>query len=179
MKKSPFLFLLSLLAVFSLLLAGCGGGANTAEEPAAAEEAAAEEPAAVEEEAAAEEPAAAEETAERKVATFIWTQEFDSLNPIYTNMWFSTITQQIWNCDAWDWDDQSNPHPVLISEIPSLENGGISEDGKTLTFKLRDDIIWSDGEPITSADFLFTYEMYTSSHKYSFINLSLRSGSQH
>ncbi len=95
----------------------------------------------------------------RKVATFIWTQEFDVLNPLYTNMWFSSITQQIWNCWAWDFDDQNNPHPVLVKEMPSEENGGISPDGRVITLKLRDDIVWSDGEPITSEDFVFTYEM--------------------
>jgi peptide/nickel transport system substrate-binding protein len=95
----------------------------------------------------------------RKVATFIWTQEPDVLNPLYTNMWFSSITQQIWNCWAWDFDDQNNPHPVLVKEMPSVENGGISADGKVITLKLRDDIVWSDGTPITSEDFVFTYEM--------------------
>jgi len=95
----------------------------------------------------------------RKVATFIWTQEFDVLNPLYTNMWFSSITQQIWNCWAWDFDDQNNPHPVLVKEMPSTENGGISPDGRVITLKLRDDIVWSDGTPITSEDFVFTYEM--------------------
>ncbi len=95
----------------------------------------------------------------RKVATFIWTQEFDVLNPLYTNMWFSSITQQIWNCWAWDFDDQNNPHPVLVKEMPSEENGGISPDGRVITLKLRDDIVWSDGTPITSEDFIFTYEM--------------------
>jgi peptide/nickel transport system substrate-binding protein len=45
--------------------------------------------------------------------------------------------------------------------MPSVENGGISEDGTVITFKLRDDIVWSDGEPITSADFLFVHEMFT------------------
>lgn len=95
----------------------------------------------------------------RKVATFIWTQEPDVLNPLYTNMWFSSITQQIWNCWAWDFDDQNNPHPVLVKEMPSEENGGISPDGKVITLKLRDDIVWSDGKPITSEDFVFTYEM--------------------
>jgi peptide/nickel transport system substrate-binding protein len=99
--------------------------------------------------------------AEKKVATFIWTQEFDNLNPMYTGMWFSTISQQIWNCDPWDWDDTDSPHPVLVAELPSLENGGISEDGKTITLKLRDDIVWSDGEPITSDDFVFTHAMFT------------------
>ena len=99
-------------------------------------------------------------TPKPKVATFIWTQEFDTLNPLYTNMWFSSITQQIWNCWAWDFDEVTNPHAVLVKEIPSIENGGVSADGKVLTLKLRDDIKWSDGTPITAADFIFTYQMY-------------------
>ncbi len=94
-----------------------------------------------------------------KTATFIWTQEFDTLNPLYTNMWFSSITQQIWNCWAWDFDDQNSPHPVLVKELPSKDNGGISPDGRVITLKLRDDIVWSDGTPITSEDFVFTYQM--------------------
>lgn len=94
-----------------------------------------------------------------KVATFIFTQEFDTLNPLYTNMWFSAITHQIWNCWAWDFDDENNPRPVLVAEIPDLENGGISEDGRVITMNLRDDLVWSDGQPLTSADFAFTYEM--------------------
>jgi len=94
-----------------------------------------------------------------KIATFIFTQEFDTLNPYYTNMWFSAITQQMWNCWAWDFDDEGNPSPVLITEMPSEANGGISPDGTVLTFSLRDDLVWSDGETLDSADFLFTYEM--------------------
>lgn len=104
-------------------------------------------------------PAAPQET---KVARFIFTQEFDNLNPIYSNMWFTQITYQLWNCYAWNYDDQNNPVPVLVSEMPSADNGGISPDGKVITMKLRDDIKWSDGEPITSQDFKFTYEMYVS-----------------
>jgi peptide/nickel transport system substrate-binding protein len=56
-------------------------------------------------------------------------------------------------------DDQLNPTPILVTEIPSKENGGISEDDTTITLTLRDDIVWSDDTPITSADFVFTYEM--------------------
>ncbi|MBN2550529.1 MAG: peptide ABC transporter substrate-binding protein [Anaerolineales bacterium] len=102
---------------------------------------------------------AATPTKTPKVAKFIFTQEFDSLNPLYTNMWFSAITHQIWNCWAWDFDEVNNPRPILVKEIPSVANGGISADGKTITMKLRDDIVWSDGEKITSADFAFTYNM--------------------
>ena len=93
-------------------------------------------------------------------ATFIFTQEFDTLNPLYTNMYFSTITHQIWNCWAWDFDDQNQPRPVLLKELPSIDNGGLSADGKVITMKLRDDIVWSDGQPITADDFIFTYQMY-------------------
>ena len=81
----------------------------------------------------------------RKVATFIWTQEFDTLNHYYSNKWFSQITDQLWNVWAWEFDDKNEPFPVLVKELPSPTNGGISADGKVITMKLRDDITWSDG----------------------------------
>ncbi|MBN1146209.1 MAG: peptide ABC transporter substrate-binding protein [Anaerolineales bacterium] len=136
---------LFLLVIASLALAGCA--------PSATPEA--ELPVETEAPAAATEPP----PAERKVATFIWTQEFDTLNPLYTNMWFSSITHQLWSCWAWDFDEQNAPRPVLVDEMPSVENGGISEDGTTITMKLRDDIVWSDGTPMTAEDFVFTYQM--------------------
>jgi len=175
LTKKYFRYLLFIMVVASMILASCAQPAAPISEEPAAEEPAVEEPAAEEpvaEQPAAEEPAveepAAEEPAEeepvappeeRKVATFIWTQEFDTLNPYYTNMWFSSITHQFWNCYAWVFDDQNQPVPDLVTEIPSTENGGISEDGKTITLTLRDDVVWSDGTPITSEDFVFTYEM--------------------
>jgi len=160
MPKIKWPALLALLLALSMALAACTGPGGTTEiqatEEPAAEEPAVEEPEA--EEPTAEEPAA-EAEGDRQIATFIWTQEFDTLSPLYTSMWFSTITYSLWNTWAWNFDENLEPIPVLVSEIPSAENGGISEDGRTLTFKLRDDIVWSDGEPITSDDFVFTYEM--------------------
>jgi peptide/nickel transport system substrate-binding protein len=47
----------------------------------------------------------------------------------------------------------------MAAEFPTVENGGVSEDGLTLTIKLRPDAKWSDGEPVTAHDFVFTYEM--------------------
>jgi peptide/nickel transport system substrate-binding protein len=96
----------------------------------------------------------------KKVATLIFTQEPESLNTMYTNMYFSQILQQAFDVWAWQYDDQNKPYPVLVTEMPSIQNGGIAADGKTITLHLRKDIIWSDGQPITSADFKFTYEMY-------------------
>lgn len=98
-------------------------------------------------------------TSKPKVATFIWTQEFDTLNPLYTNMWFSSITQQIWNCWPWVFDENNEPVLVMLKELPSVDNGGISPDGTTITLKLREDLVWSDGTPLTAEDFVFTYQM--------------------
>jgi peptide/nickel transport system substrate-binding protein len=97
----------------------------------------------------------------KKVATFIWTEEFDTLNPYYTNEWFSQITDQLWDKYAWEFDDENNPIPVMLKEMPSLDNGDISQDGKTITLKLKDGLAWSDGQPLTSADFVFTWKMIT------------------
>ena len=46
--------------------------------------------------------------------------------------------------------------PRLAAELPSLENGGISEDLKTVTWKLKEGIKWSDGSDLTADDVVFT-----------------------
>ena len=94
-----------------------------------------------------------------KIVTFVFNGTIDTLNPLYSKRWFSSITHQIWNCWAWDYDSQNKPRPVLVKEIPSTQNGGISADNKVITLKLREDITWSDGTPITAQDFAFTYQM--------------------
>ena len=48
--------------------------------------------------------------------------------------------------------------PALAAEIPSEENGGISNDGKTITWTLKPGLLWSDGQPLTSDDIKFTWE---------------------
>jgi peptide/nickel transport system substrate-binding protein len=94
-----------------------------------------------------------------KVLTIAWTQEPATLNPFYTNMWFETVLLQLYNHWAWEFDDNNEAFPKMVTELPSMENGGISADGLTITLHLRDDIKWSDNTPITSADFKFTYDM--------------------
>lgn len=46
--------------------------------------------------------------------------------------------------------------PRLAAEIPSLENGGISEDLTMITWKLKEGLKWSDGTDVTSEDVKFT-----------------------
>lgn len=55
-------------------------------------------------------------------------------------------------------DPHGNDVPVLASVVPTLENGGISRDGKTITYKLRRNVKWHDGAPFSSDDVKFTFQ---------------------
>ena len=50
--------------------------------------------------------------------------------------------------------------PQTLEWVPMLaESWGVSEDGLTIAYKLREDAKFSDGEPVTSADVVFTLDM--------------------
>ncbi len=51
--------------------------------------------------------------------------------------------------------------PLLAAEIPSLDNGGVATDGRSVTWKLRADVTWADGKPLTTDDVLFTFDYAT------------------
>jgi peptide/nickel transport system substrate-binding protein len=51
--------------------------------------------------------------------------------------------------------------PKLVTEIPTKENGGISEDMTSITWKLLPDLKWSDGTPVTADDAVFTWKYCT------------------
>jgi len=48
--------------------------------------------------------------------------------------------------------------PHLITEVPTVENGLLGEDLKSVTYKLLDGVTWADGEPLTADDILFTWQ---------------------
>ena len=47
---------------------------------------------------------------------------------------------------------------MLAAEVPTLNNGGLGEDGKSVTWKLKQGVRWHDGEPFTADDCVFTWE---------------------
>jgi peptide/nickel transport system substrate-binding protein len=51
--------------------------------------------------------------------------------------------------------------PFLAAEIPTVENGGVATDGKSVTWKLKQGIKWSDGTPFTADDVVFTHQFLT------------------
>ncbi|MBD2577022.1 peptide ABC transporter substrate-binding protein [Oscillatoria sp. FACHB-1406] len=51
--------------------------------------------------------------------------------------------------------------PFLAAEIPSVANGGVAKDGRSVTWKLKPNVKWSDGTPFTAADVVFTHKFVT------------------
>src|SRR6266852_1064563 len=56
------------------------------------------------------------------------------------------------------WDREGNLVPVLAAEIPSKENGGLTEDGLSVIWKLKQGVKWHDGAPFTADDVVFNWE---------------------
>lgn len=83
--------------------------------------------------------------------------EPDSLNPLFAH---SDATDQVGGlifAGMLRYDDNGNFIPDLATAVPTTQNGGISKDGKTVTFHMRHNARWSDGAPLTVKDWVFTY----------------------
>jgi peptide/nickel transport system substrate-binding protein len=147
---------LAVAIIAAVMLTACGPSPTPAAPPPEATKA--PEPTAVPTEAPTEAPTAAPTA---KTATITFFEEPDSLNPYYTDMWFAANAIDLFLVGLWRFDDQVQPNLEMAAEFPTVENGGLSEDGLTLTYKLRPEAKWSDGEPVTAHDFVFTYDMIT------------------
>lgn len=55
-------------------------------------------------------------------------------------------------------DRKGNPVPILATSVPSIENGGISRDGLTITYHLRRNVRWTDGVPVTARDVKWSWQ---------------------
>jgi peptide/nickel transport system substrate-binding protein len=56
------------------------------------------------------------------------------------------------------WDPEGNLVPVLAAEVPSVQNGAVAKDGKSVTWKLKKGVQWHDGKPFTADDVIFNWE---------------------
>ena len=48
--------------------------------------------------------------------------------------------------------------PILAAELPSLKNGDVAADGRSVTWRLKRNVTWHDGKPFTADDVVFTWE---------------------
>jgi len=57
----------------------------------------------------------------------------------------------------WRFDDKLNIIPDIATDVPSTSNGEISSDGMTITVHLKQNVTFSNGDKVTSADVLYSW----------------------
>ncbi len=86
----------------------------------------------------------------------LWWQGATHLNPHFAGGTKEQDATRIFYEPLAGWDTEGNLIPCLATEIPSVANGGISADSKTVTWKLKKGVTWHDGKPFTADDVVFT-----------------------
>src|SRR4051794_22157375 len=87
-------------------------------------------------------------------------QEPNSLNFLLTGGPISFSSMQLYAMfePLIRYNAEGTMEPRLLTEIPTVENGGISEDGITYTLHFTPDVIWHDGTPRTATEFKCTWQ---------------------
>jgi peptide/nickel transport system substrate-binding protein len=142
--KTRSLFFLIPLIIISLVFTACGGaqpsttsnGDETGEPPAAA--------------------------STDKNITIVIPEDPPSFNPMVADTGYDALVMELVLLGLTDIDPNGNIFPELATELPTIENGGVTvdEDAGTMSvaWKMRDDVQWQDGKPVTADDVLFTWE---------------------
>ena len=88
----------------------------------------------------------------------LWWQGATLLNPHFAVGTKDQDGSRIFYEPLASWDPDGTLTPTLAAEIPSVQNGGVSKDGKSVTWRLKKGVAWHDGKPFTADDCLFTWE---------------------
>jgi peptide/nickel transport system substrate-binding protein len=80
-----------------------------------------------------------------------------TLNPLLATQTIESSIARLFSDILVTVDAHGNFVPDLAAEVPTTGNGGISADGLTIRYTLRDGVHWHDGRPFTSDDVKFTF----------------------
>lgn len=99
----------------------------------------------------------AEDSPDKSLKIIFWSPP-QMLNPYLTAVVRDDHISRICYEPLASFDADGNLIPILAAEIPSYENGGLAKDGKSVVWKLKPGLKWSDGEPCTAEDAAFTFQ---------------------
>lgn len=85
-------------------------------------------------------------------------QDLKNLNPLLASNTTDVLLARLMFEPLITADPKGNPVPMLVTVVPNLKNGGISQNGLTITYHLRKDVKWTDGVALTSKDVLFSWQ---------------------
>ncbi|HZN49207.1 MAG TPA: peptide ABC transporter substrate-binding protein [Methylomirabilota bacterium] len=88
----------------------------------------------------------------------LWWQAPTLLNPHFANGTKDQDASRIFYEPLASYDPDGNLVPVLAAEVPSPQNGGVSKDGLSVTWRLKKNVTWHDGKPFTADDVVFNWE---------------------
>jgi peptide/nickel transport system substrate-binding protein len=99
---------------------------------------------------------AGERAPEPRTLHLAFGNRLNSLNPIYLDGFTGAAIEAL----AFSFLLRPLPNgqlePDVAEAVPTLANGGIARDGRSITYRLRRGVVWQDGVPLTSADVAFT-----------------------
>ena len=81
----------------------------------------------------------------------------NTLNPILSTQQFEGQAEALIFDPLVATDPDGHDVPILATSVPTLQNGGISKDGRSIVYHLRHGVVWHDGVPFTSHDVAFTW----------------------
>src|SRR3990167_3086540 len=88
----------------------------------------------------------------------LWWQGSTLLNPHFAVGTKDQDGSRIFYEPLASWDPDGTLVPILAAEIPTVQNGGLARDGKSVTWKLKRGVLWHDGKPFTADDCVFNWE---------------------
>ena len=142
-------FYLTFIVTLGLLITACGGSVQSAA------------------------PASTENTGAQPVAglssdkgiTIVIPEDPPSFNPIGADTGYDALVMEMVLLGLTDIDPNGNIFPELAAELPTPDNGSVVIDEyagtMSVTWKMRNDVQWQDGKPVTADDVLFTWQAIT------------------
>lgn len=85
-------------------------------------------------------------------------QDLKNLNPLLNSNTTDAFVATLMFNPLIAADGRGNPVPLMTTAVPTLQNGGVSRDGLTITYHLRHDMKWTDGVPVTSKDVKWSWQ---------------------
>lgn len=85
-----------------------------------------------------------------------------SFNPVIQDTGYDGLVKNLTLLGMTGIDPDGKVFPVLAAELPSVDNGDVQLDQAAgtmdVTWKMRKDVLWADGQPVTADDVIFTYQ---------------------
>jgi peptide/nickel transport system substrate-binding protein len=146
-KKLGWITIVAILVLIGLLFSGCAKTTvtPTTEQPLIAPTAG----------------AAPTTVPEKSQIVFVIAEDPSSFNATIVDAGYDSLVMKLVLLGLSNLDLEGKAYPVLAAELPTVENGDVLIDEANgimdVTWKLRKDILWSDGTPVSAEDVVFTY----------------------